>query len=398
MLVLYINSMDSIILKDQDIEVYDQLINLIIKYNLLNEITLTEIETITKDFNSLNKYIFEGSVSVQKSEDVYKLKEELKDVLIKNSMCNIDDVFKVSLGHSVGDSIDTLNLSDSQSKTHSIYLNNNVNNEFSDTSLIVPKDNIKKLNILYLWSIYNKKFNTELQFIELKNILKESNINAYVNQYMICGDINYNNFKEFIISKNWDLFITQYYSQSIFYELNIIESPTIIITDYQGIIKYRGSPYSLDIIASIKSMLNNYEYADSNNIIRETGICKTDNLWWNELDIYGKKEVVYEMNMSLNDVGLINLQFAVILQKVFYNNEISYYIIPVITGNININNEEDQLLNQFIKDIEETLSFKNIQIDVNYNNEINKASNFEILKNDESSLLEKDVAAININK
>lgn len=365
----------------------------IIKFNKIKEtiensnfnssISITQIETTFQasdnEVYTINKYKVQGNISMTLLSEYQLLKEEIQSIIKQDTQNNvprspqeenetdtntdldkeisINILWDVKIGYTIDDNLPCFQLWNMKNTTEKINFN-------------------KKLNVFYIWSLHNKCFNSELSFIEMKNILTEASLIEYVNLIMISSDKNIDSFIQFINHKNWNIFMDQYINPEIFDILNISECPCLIITDSYGIINYIGSPYAINLFDTVSNNINSSRF----EVVYSINISNTNNIWWKDLDDDSKRHIVKEINSSLSEISLKDVSFMVIQQTIFKNRDLSFFIVPVFSGCIRI--EDEQLLKDFMNDLIETVGFINIQENIVYSNKITKESNLEILSLD----------------
>lgn len=388
------------------------------KYDIINE-TENKIDSLNKNFIKQ----FEKNVKISHKK---KIKEN--EIILDEINEDAAHFYNNKSEKAELEDKNHLNIIDETSSVNSGTKSNKINKDNDNYN-----SNIK-LNIYHIWSMYDKNFNSELAYIELKNILKEisfaksmknsdSNVNLEdvfnsnnINQIMICADSQFDVFVEFIKHKNWSEFIPQFIQPNIFNTFCIKNSPTLIITDNRGIIKYSGNPFSIKLSDTIvkfyeleveksKNGPNNNELFKNNNqitmnisnhsntIIEETTkyytpiynkiVNKTSNAWWNETDEETKLELVAEINGSLSDIDINDALFTVITQLIYHENEDSVYVIPIFTGKVKPDYME--YLESFAKDLSETLNFEDIKYDLEMDNTISHVNSFEFYNENENN-------------
>ena len=299
----------------------------------------------------INNFTLEGSVSYTLRKELIEFKDLIDSICTTESI-RIDNIWKIDVSYIEGDILH---------KIHYIDIN-------GDEGIIDISS--QNYSFIHIWSMHNKKFNSELNFIEMSNIIKDLGITT-IKQYMVCGDSNYEVFTNFVKHKTWDLFVNQYISNNIFEDLCIKNSPCLIIVDCNGIIKYKGDPYSIDIIQTTKNI------SENNEVIKHIENNK-DNLWWVEMNNDSKKEIVIGINENLRELGLFDISFIVVEEITYFEFKNSYQVIPIISGFLDSFNEIYLL--DLIKDISDSLGFVGINKKISYFNEISKEVNIEVLK------------------
>lgn len=368
----------------------NKLSSLINKSGFGNEIRVIKIESIGKNGNIIRKFNLEGNVSISKRNEL----SVLKDLIYSNSdedKFNFDfnedfpefsdkyDLigWKINVSYLFGDKMPKFNYFD--------FDENLKDYNFDEVLDDVNKHKKVDLNIFHFWTMYNKSFDSELQFIEIKNIIENDSIKGktqieevnvddyFTNFVMINCDNDYDKYKEFVTHKSWNIFVRQIMNPNMFENLHVNDTPYMIITDNKGIIFFAGVPYSIKLVESIK----NLKISKKENSILPNLNSSSNNLWWIDLDYYGQQEIINEVNSGLDDLGLIDISFTVVTHKTIFKNEDYYSIIPIISGTV----ELDQYINlqNYINDLEDTLDFKAINVDViKLENKIQCVNSFDI--------------------
>lgn len=362
---------------DVDVIKFNKIKEVIENSNFYSSISIIQIETTFKasdnEVYTINKYKVQGNISKSLVSEYQLLKEEIQSIIRLDTQSNvprspqeteidteqdkeisINIVWDVRIGYTIDDTLPSFQIWNMNNTTEKIDFN-------------------KKLNVFYIWSLHNKCFNSELSFIEMKNILTENNLIEYVNLIMISSDKNIDSFIQFINHKSWNIFMNQYINTDIFDILNISECPCLIITDTYGIIKYIGSPYAINLYDTVSNTINSSRF----EVVYSINISNTNNIWWKDLDDESKRHIVKEINSSLIELSLKDVSFMVIQQTIFKNRDLSFFIVPVFSGCIRV--EDEQLLKDFMNDLIETVGFINIQENIVYSNKIMNESNLEIL-------------------
>lgn len=313
-------------------------------YNIKHDIKIVETEVAGPNYQIDCKYTIEGKVGVKFKELYSKLKDDLESVIEAIGL-RFEEMWKVEIGYMQDDKIDKILL---------------VNVEGDESYLKLCNAPKNSLTIIHFWSIHNKCFDTELAFIEMRNLIDEKlkDSGFSIELIMISGDSEFSSFKEFVTHKNWNVFIKQYINSNIFDDLCISALPSVVIIKSSGELLFFGTAYSIDLLASILNYLK-----DQNSPFKPSlpQLLKEDYTWWSEYSDQVKSELVQEVNFIIADAGLNEVQFSIITQSTISKLDITKVIIPVLTGAY----EADQLgvINEIVKDIEGSLGFKKIIVE-----------------------------------